>query len=53
MTPEGRITEVKATAFDQAVYRFTFDREKLNPPLDGKLFQFQPPKGAEIVEAGN
>jgi outer membrane lipoprotein carrier protein len=52
VTPEGRIREVKATGFDQAVYDFTFDQEKLNPPIDGKLFHFEAPKGAEIVEAG-
>jgi outer membrane lipoprotein carrier protein len=52
VTPEGRIREVKATGFDQAVYDFTFDQEKLNPPMDGKLFHFEAPKGAEIVEAG-
>ena len=27
-------------------------RRRSNPPLDGKLFQFQPPKGAQMVEAG-
>lgn len=52
VTPEGRIREVKATGFDQAVYDFTFDKEKLNPPIDGKLFHFEAPKGAEIFEAG-
>jgi outer membrane lipoprotein-sorting protein len=52
VTPEGRIREVKATGFDQAVYVFTFDREKLNPPIDPKLFHFEAPKGAEIFEAG-
>jgi hypothetical protein len=29
-----------------------FDQEKMDPTLDGKLFQFQVPKGAELVEAG-
>jgi len=24
----------------------------VNPPLDAKLFQFQAPKGAKLVEAG-
>jgi outer membrane lipoprotein-sorting protein len=52
VTPEGRIREVKATGFDQAVYDFTFDQEKLNAPIDGKLFHFEAPQGAEIVEAG-
>jgi outer membrane lipoprotein-sorting protein len=31
---------------------FTFDQERVDPQLDGKLFQFQPPKGAEVVESG-
>jgi outer membrane lipoprotein carrier protein len=52
VTPEGRIREVKATGFDQAIYDFTFDQEKLNPLLDGKLFQFVAPKGAEVKELG-
>jgi outer membrane lipoprotein carrier protein len=52
VTPEGQIREVKATGFDQAVYNFTFDEEKLNLPMDGKLFKFEVPKGAEVVEAG-
>jgi len=52
VTQEGRIREVKATGFDQAVYEFFFDQEKLNPPIDGKLFRFEAPQGAEIFEAG-
>jgi outer membrane lipoprotein carrier protein len=46
------IREVKVTSFDHSVLRFTFDQERLDPPLDAKLFQFQTPKGAELVEAG-
>src|ERR1039458_10361211 len=51
----GKVTGVQTCAlpisgFDQAVYDFTFDQEKLNPPIDGKLFHFEAPKGAEIVE---
>jgi outer membrane lipoprotein-sorting protein len=30
---------------------YGFDQEKLNPPLDDKLFRFQMPSGAELVEA--
>jgi outer membrane lipoprotein-sorting protein len=47
-----RIREVKVTAYDHSVLHFTFDQERLDPPLDAKLFQFQAPKGAELVEAG-
>ena len=52
VTPDGRIREVKATAYDNAVFHFTFDQEKMNPPVDEKLFHFVPPKDAEIVKAG-
>jgi len=52
VTAEGRIREVKATGFDQAVYRFTFEQEKLDVPLDAKQFHFDVPKGAEVFEAG-
>jgi outer membrane lipoprotein carrier protein len=47
-----RIKEVKITGFDHSILNFVFDREKMDPTLDGKLFQFQVPKGAELVEAG-
>jgi outer membrane lipoprotein carrier protein len=52
VTVENRIREVKVTGFDNSILDFTFDEERLNPPLDGKLFQFQAPPGAEVVEGG-
>jgi len=52
VTPDYRIREVKAVSFDKSVLEFIFDQERMDPPLDAKLFQFQPPKGAEVVEAG-
>ena len=52
VTPENRIREVKVTRFDRSILSFAFDQERVDPPLDGKLFQFQPPKGAEVVDAG-
>jgi outer membrane lipoprotein carrier protein len=51
VTPDGRIREVKVTEFDHSVMGYTFDQEKVNPALDDKLFHFQVPKGAEVVEA--
>jgi outer membrane lipoprotein carrier protein len=51
VTPEGRIRQVKVTRFDNSVMAYSFDQEKLGPKLDDKLFRFQPPKGAEVVEA--
>jgi outer membrane lipoprotein carrier protein len=49
---DSHIKEVKVTGFDRSVLHFTFDQERVDPPLDGKLFQFSMPKGAELVESG-
>jgi outer membrane lipoprotein carrier protein len=48
---DSRIREVKVIGFDKSVLRFTFDQERVDPALDSKLFQFQMPKGAELVDA--
>lgn len=53
VTPESRIREVRVTEFDQSILSFTFDQEKVDPPLDDKLFRFQAPPGAEVVEGGS
>ena len=52
VAPGSRIKEVRVTGFDKSVLHFTFDQERVDPRLDDKLFQFQVPKGAELVEAG-
>ena len=49
---DQHIKGVKVTGFDRSILEFRFDQEKVDPPLDGKLFQFQPPKGAQMVETG-
>jgi outer membrane lipoprotein carrier protein len=52
ITADSRIREVKATGqLDHAIYDFTFDQEKLDPPMEAKLFQFQTPPGAVLEEA--
>jgi outer membrane lipoprotein carrier protein len=51
VTAENRIRQVKVTGFDKAVLDFSFDQEQMNPSLDSKLFQFQVPPGATVVEA--
>lgn len=51
VAPEGRIREVKVTRFDNSIMEYKFDQEKLNPGLEDKLFHFQVPRGAEVVEA--
>ena len=52
ITDQGIIREVKVTAFDKSILDFTFDQEKMDPPLDAKLFQFQMPTGAKLVDEG-
>jgi outer membrane lipoprotein carrier protein len=51
VAPGNIILEVKVTTFDKAVLQFTFEQERMDPPLDNKLFNFQVPKGVELVEA--
>jgi outer membrane lipoprotein carrier protein len=50
VAPDARIREVKATAFDKSILLFSFDQERVDPALDNKLFDFQVPKGAQLVE---
>ena len=50
VAPDSHIREVKVTGFDKSILVFTFDQERVDPPLDNKLFVFQLPKGAELVE---
>jgi outer membrane lipoprotein carrier protein len=52
VSADSRIKEVKVTGFDHSILNFVFEREMMDPTLDGKLFQFQVPKGVELVEAG-
>ena len=52
VSPDRQIREVKVTGFDHSILEFHFDQERVDPSLDNKLFQFQVPKGAELVEAG-
>ena len=40
VAPDSHIKEVKVTGFDRSILQFTFDQERVDPPLDGKLFQF-------------
>jgi outer membrane lipoprotein carrier protein len=47
---DTQIRRVQVTGYDQSILEFDFDQEKLNPPLEAKLFQFRMPPGAELVE---
>jgi outer membrane lipoprotein carrier protein len=52
VTADQRIQVVKVTGFDRSVLEFRFDQEKVDPAMDAKMFQFQVPKGARLVETG-
>jgi len=47
---DAQIRRVQVTGYDKSVLEFEFDQEKLNPPLEAKLFQFVMPPGAEMSE---
>ena len=47
---DQRIKVVKVTGFDHSILEFHFEEEKVDPALEAKLFQFQAPKGAQLVE---
>ncbi|MGH9660842.1 MAG: LolA family protein, partial [Bryobacteraceae bacterium] len=51
VTREMRIRRVRVTGQDRSTLDFTFEAEKVNPPLDAKLFEFQLPAGATLEEA--
>ena len=52
VTPDARIQRVKVAGYDKSVLEFTFSNEKLNPALNSKMFDFQMPPGAQLVEGG-
>ena len=49
--PDAQIHRVQVTGFDHSILEFDFEQEKLNPPLEAKLFQFRMPQGAQLVES--
>jgi outer membrane lipoprotein carrier protein len=53
VTPQFQIRRLLVTGQDHSVHDFHFDQEKLNPPLDGKLFQFELPAGTMLEESVN
>ncbi len=52
VSQDKQIRRVKVTGYDKSILEFEFDQEKLNPPLEARLFQFKMPPGAELVDSG-
>jgi outer membrane lipoprotein carrier protein len=50
VTPENEIRQLIVSGYDDAVLIFRFSNERVNPPLDDKLFKFELPQGATWYE---
>lgn len=48
VNPDHHIARVKVTYYDKSVLDLAFDQERIDPPLDPKLFQFHLPAGAQL-----
>jgi outer membrane lipoprotein carrier protein len=47
-----RIERLRVLGQDQSLMEFSFQNERLNPPLEDTRFRFTMPAGAELVEPG-
>jgi outer membrane lipoprotein carrier protein len=50
VSTDSRIRRLRVVGQDRSVMDFQFDQEKLNLPLDSKMFVFQLPVGAQVIE---
>jgi outer membrane lipoprotein carrier protein len=50
VAPDAHIERLVVTGQDSSILQFTFSSEKMNPPIDDRVFRFQLPKGAEFVD---
>lgn len=53
LTSNFQITRLRVYGQDQSILDYSFSNERLNPPVDAKLFQFQMPTGAQMIEIDN
>jgi outer membrane lipoprotein carrier protein len=53
VTPRHEIRYLRVTGQDQSIMEFRFAGEKVNAPLAEKLFRFQTPPGAELIESAD
>ena len=50
VTSDYQIRRVRVTGYERPITEFTFEEEKVNPPMDSKVFRFQLPAGAKLME---
>lgn len=53
VSPQFEIRKLVVTQQDNAVLAFEFRNERMNPPIDERLFRFQLPPGAQWLDAGS
>ncbi|MCC6366704.1 MAG: outer membrane lipoprotein chaperone LolA [Bryobacterales bacterium] len=53
LLPDSRISRLRVLGQDESLMEFTFRNERLNPPIDDKLFHLDVPQGVEVVEVAN
>ena len=51
IVPDGSIRQLKVVGRDTSLLSFSFNNEKLNPPVEDKVFHFTIPPGAEVVDS--
>ena len=51
VTPAYEIQRMAIDLQDESILTFQLDGEKVNPPVNDGLFQFQMPAGATLVDA--
>ena len=51
IVPDGSIRQLKVVGQDTSLLSFSFNNEKLNPPVEDKVFHFTIPPGAEVVDS--
>jgi outer membrane lipoprotein carrier protein len=51
VSPAHSIRRLLVRGQDRSVLEYSFDGEKVNPPIDDAMFRFKLPPGAEFVEA--
>ena len=53
ITPQYEIRRLVVNGQDKSILTFQLDQEKVNPPVNDALFQFQMPAGATLVAEGS
>jgi outer membrane lipoprotein carrier protein len=51
IAPDASIRALKVIGRDESLLSFSFNNEKINPPVADELFRFTAPPGAEVVDS--